>query len=154
MQLTYSWILFAEHLANILGHTKQLIQKAPLVDVLKLVEGGIYLVKFDDEWFRGQILRVTSQQFYVEYFDFGNRKYLTSKEAEFSFRVLGPALSPKAIFPAAIRVQLRNVPNLQQYNFLKRIVGENIDEYKTMNLYVMGHLAESDSYHIQLDEPQ
>ena len=89
----------------------------------------------------------------MDYFDFGNRKYINKNEAEYSFRQLDPSLGIDRMTPVSIRVQLKNVPSFQQYNFLQRIVNEHIKSYDPMNLYVMAYCNDTDAYQVQLDDP-
>lgn len=114
------------------------------------------------EWFRGQVLRVTSTSFYVDYFDFGNRKYVDRREVAAVagkggggggyFRQLPPSIGIKRQPPMAIRVQVRNIPSFQQYNLVKRLVTEGIHKHTLLKLFVLEYCPETDCYTVQLDE--
>ena len=106
-----------------------------------------------DEWYRGLITEAKEEHFSVDYFDFGNKKDINKTEAEYSFRQLDPWLGINHMTPASIRVELKNVPSFQQYNFLQRILKEHIKALDPMNMYVMAYCNVNDSYQVQLDDP-
>lgn len=107
-----------------------------------------------DEWFRGQVLRITPAAIFIDYFDFGNRKYVDRREATFGdyFRLLPPSLDTKRQPPMAIRLQVRNVPSFQQYNLLRRLIIEGVKNFTLMKLFIVEHCPETDCYTVQFDE--